>query len=552
MAGLPAIGAALERAAAQALAIAGWGEAPPAHRLALTSFGALARVALLATGEDEARAVVAALERTPCRLLEPVQLGAAAEYLLSQIEAQAPHVVVIAAGPRANDRASAAAATEILAQAFGERLPVVVLSGDAGTVAACEPFLDGRRYVAAPGDGWPAADAVRRLAVERLGASALAAKGFPNGDWGASARDVGGGAGILPSSSLEGVCSATEVIAERYDVDVLTLDLGAGHALAAAALGTAGQRRLAVAARDDLGSRFGLQAVLREAGARAVQRWLPTDPGEAALRAAARRGRAVPAGLPETVEDLLVDHAFAREALRLVLADLAATIRTERTGRTDENGGPALPPVDLLIGSGGVLAGVPRPIQAALILLDAIQPEALTQLALDRTTALPLMGRLAEQGNGDEAGALGSALERDGLLNLGLCVAPAGAGKEGELAIKVEVVYANRSPVTVEVPFGAIEVVPLPVGERASLKLWPAKEFDIGLGRGNAATPRAEVEGGAVGIVIDARGRPLALPESDEKRQAKLLQWLQATRAYPPLSFIHAGAVPAAGAERTE
>jgi hypothetical protein len=194
-----------------------------------------------------------------------------------------------------------------------------------------------------------------------------------------------------------------------------------------------------------------------------------------------------------------------------------------------------VPPIDLLIGSGGVLASAPRLIQAALVLLDAVQPEALTQLALDRATALPLLGHLGvtlgHQG-------VGAALERDGLLNLGLCIAPAGSGREGETAIRVEVAYATRSPVTVEVPFGAIEVVPLAAGERAALKLWPARDFDVGLGRGNAATPRAEVEGGAVGIIIDARGRPLVLPESTEKRQAKLLQWFQATHAYPPLSFV--------------
>jgi hypothetical protein len=277
--------------------------------------------------------------------------------------------------------------------------------------------------------------------------------------------------------------------------------------------------------------------VLAEAGAGAIARWLPVDRDHLALRADARQGLIAPAALPETVEQLLVEHAFAREALRLVAADLARAL-----GRADR----PLPPVDLLIGSGGVLAGVPRLMQAVLMLLDAVAPEALTQLALDRATALPLLGYLGARDGGE---ALGAGLERDGLLNLGLCVAPIGTGREGDTAIRVEVVYADRSPVTVEVPFGAIEVVPLAAGERASLKLWPEREFDIGLGRGAAATPRADIEGGAVGIVIDARGRPLALPEAPAKRQAKLLQWLQATRAYPQLSFVHppAAAAPPEG-----
>ena len=42
-----------------------------------------------------------------------------------------------------------------------------------------------------------------------------------------------------------------------------------------------------------------------------------------------------------------------------------------------------------------------------------------------------------------------------------------------------------------------------------------------------------------MGIIIDARGRPLAIPDSRAKRQAKLLQWLQSTGAYPQFSFVH-------------
>lgn len=529
--GQPVVGPALDLAARQALATAGAPATPAAlagvPRLVLTSAGAVPRVALLATGEEEARKVAAALERDPVRLLDPITLGPpGTEQLLSQLEAQAPDVVVVAGDAPGGSRA--AAAVEALVYGFGGRLPMLVLGGDPAVVAACAAHLEGRPFVSAAGDGWAAAEAVRRLASAQL-ARAVALEESGAADW----------MFPLPVSSLVGVATATEVIAERYDVDVLTLDLGAGHAMAVVATGTAGQRRLTVAARDDLGSRWGLQQVLRAAGPDALARWLPMDVDAAALGAAARRGRTAPAALPETVKELLIEHAFARELLRLVLADLA--VRRQGAG---ERG---VPPVDLLVGSGGLLASVPRLIQAALILLDAAQPEALTQLALDRTTALPLIGRLAEMGDNVAPVALGNALERDGLLNLGLCIAPVGAGKEGETAIKVEIAYASRSPVTVEVPFGAIEVVPLPVGERAALKLWPGRDFDIGLGRGNAATPRAEVEGGAVGIIVDARGRPLGLPDDHQKRQAKLLQWLQGTRAYPPLSFVrpaYGGAEP--------
>jgi hypothetical protein len=159
-------------------------------------------------------------------------------------------------------------------------------------------------------------------------------------------------------------------------------------------------------------------------------------------------------------------------------------------------------------------------------------------LALDRATAMSLLGVLGYMGG---TSAVGSELEHDVLLSLGICVAPVGVGNEGETAIRVVVSYSDKAPVEIDVPFGVIEVLPLPLGERAALRLYPSREFDVGLGRGEAAAPRVEVQGGAVGIVIDCRGRPLQLPDDDEKRQAKLLQWFQAMRAYPPLSFVEGG-----------
>jgi len=36
---------------------------------------------------------------------------------------------------------------------------------------------------------------------------------------------------------------------------------------------------------------------------------------------------------------------------------------------------------------------------------------------------------------------------------------------------------------------------------------------------------QAQVEGGALGVIIDARGRPITLPGDAEKRRTKIQQW---------------------------
>ena len=101
----------------------------------------------------------------------------------------------------------------------------------------------------------------------------------------------------------------------------------------------------------------------------------------------------------------------------------------------------------------------------------------------------------------------------------------AGTGREGSLALKLKVEYDDGQTIRVEVPYGALEVLPLMPGKRAMVELRPSSQFDIGLGsRGRGAT--TEVEGGSLGIIIDARGRPLSLPVEADKRRTTIGEWM--------------------------
>jgi hypothetical protein len=50
--------------------------------------------------------------------------------------------------------------------------------------------------------------------------------------------------------------------------------------------------------------------------------------------------------------------------------------------------------------------------------------------------------------------------------------------------------------------------------------------MDVGEGKGKHRSMK--LEGGTVGIMIDARGRPFVLPTDDASRIAKLREWMQA------------------------
>jgi hypothetical protein len=76
----------------------------------------------------------------------------------------------------------------------------------------------------------------------------------------------------------------------------------------------------------------------------------------------------------------------------------------------------------------------------------------------------------------------------------------------------------------VEVEYGTIETLPLTAGQTAKVTLQPMRRVDIGYGPGKGHT--INIRGGAIGLVIDARGRPLTLPAAESERQRVLQHWL--------------------------
>jgi hypothetical protein len=183
------------------------------------------------------------------------------------------------------------------------------------------------------------------------------------------------------------------------------------------------------------------------------------------------------------------------------------------------------PQWDLMIGAGCTLTRTPNPGYAALLLLDALEPVGVSQMALDTGGGAATLGAVASV----HPLAAAEVVEYDAFLNLGTVVAPLGTARPGEVALRVKVYYPDGRVVQEEVAYGSIEVISLGPGERATLELRPTRRFDVGVGEpGRVAT--AEAEGGILGIVIDARGRPLELPADDEGRRKLIQEWLDSMR----------------------
>jgi hypothetical protein len=76
-----------------------------------------------------------------------------------------------------------------------------------------------------------------------------------------------------------------------------------------------------------------------------------------------------------------------------------------------------------------------------------------------------------------------------------------------------------------EVKHGSLTVIKLPLGQVGTLHLTPLHRFDVGMG-GFGRGGTVKVVGGALGVVIDARGRPLHLPAEPSRRRELLNNWL--------------------------
>lgn len=76
-----------------------------------------------------------------------------------------------------------------------------------------------------------------------------------------------------------------------------------------------------------------------------------------------------------------------------------------------------------------------------------------------------------------------------------------------------------------EIKQGTLDVLPLAAGRSARLNLIPLHRAEVGMG-GPGRGGSLKVTGGALGVVIDARGRPLRLPSDPGRRGELYKRWL--------------------------
>ena len=341
---------------------------------------------------------------------------------------------------------------------------------------------------------------------------------------------------VMPTPGAVGLI--IEKIAKREGIAVIGVDIGGATTDVFSVFQDVFNRTVSA----NLGMSYSISNVMAEAGLANILRWVPFDVDERDLRNRIKNKMIRPTTIPQTLDELAIEQAIAREALRLAfeqhksLAVGLKGVQQERTisdtfaqthsGATLVNLGA----LDLLVGSGGVLSHAPRRAQSALMMVDAFLPEGFTELAVDSIFMMPQLGVLStvhEQ-------AAAEVFDRDCLIRLGTVIAPVGRGKEGQGCVRVKVESPGAPTQEVEVRFGDLALLPLPEDGEARVKVTadPDRGFDVGAGKGKAVT--REVRGGVVGLLVDARGRqPFELPADPQKRIERLRAWNKTLKLYP-------------------
>ena len=336
---------------------------------------------------------------------------------------------------------------------------------------------------------------------------------------------------IMPTPGAVG--NILQTIASRQNINVVGVDIGGATTDVFSVFDGTFNRTVSA----NLGMSYSIANVCAEAGMPNILRWVHVDMDESDLRNRIKNKMIRPTTIPQTLEALIFEQAVSREALRLAYLQhkqFATTLKGVQQQRTvgdtfkQEISGQTIVDnmkLDLLVASGGVLSHAPRMEQTAIMLIDAFEPEGFTTLAKDSIFMMPHLGVLAQV----HPQASLEVFERDCLIYLGTCIAAKGTGKPGRPCFRYSIHSATLND-SGQMLFGDIRLFAFADGQQATVTIEPDRGFDFGAGPGKPVARQAR--GGSVGLILDARGRPLSVPVEREISRKFVEQWVSAMNVY--------------------
>lgn len=320
------------------------------------------------------------------------------------------------------------------------------------------------------------------------------------------------GGNLLPTAYAEGRLIRYMSQAYHSNKGILGVDIGASATTIAA--GFQGALTLGVYPQFGLGEH--LSGLLRYTSLDDILRWLPVDVPANYVRDYIYQKATYPESLPTTLEDMAIEQAITRQVLRLAIItankDIPANVQRPSSG--------GLPYFEPILVGGSAITNASTTGQGLLMVLDGIQPVGTSTIILDQNHLLPGIGAAAEVNPILPV----QILESGAFMGLASIVTPLSNVKSGTPVLRGRLENKNGTETSFEVNQGTLDVLALPSGQTGQLYLEPLHRADVGFGPGRSGD--ILVNGTQVGVVIDARGRPLQLSKESGRRQEMHKKWI--------------------------
>ncbi len=304
---------------------------------------------------------------------------------------------------------------------------------------------------------------------------------------------------------IKSIQSVASFLHRRMHRNVISVSIGSGSLIFLAANGGG-----TTVFRADRDLELGTRSLLRISPER-ITRWMPHRWSAEELTQWILNRALRPFGRSDSTTDSLVESALRRELIAELMQDVGVGSGSD---------------VDLVV-VGPSFADL-NPGLAALTVLDGIAPQSadgVLTIALDAEGIMASVGAISTM---DPIFAR-DVIEQDFLVPMATCVVVTGQGEQGSLAVRGEFKLQDGEVRRFSVPFGNVHLLDVGESEAADVTLTPEPGFAIGAhGAGEVIefTGERQLFGGRVGVIIDARGRPINFPDDPESRVALLRAWL--------------------------
>ncbi len=292
-----------------------------------------------------------------------------------------------------------------------------------------------------------------------------------------------------------------EYFAARTRGQVFCLDVGSSHVT----LALASPEETNFMVRPELGVGHGSAELLKKEDLAVIKGWAGDELDFDDIRTRISNKVYQPNVIPFDNLDQNIDLGIVQAAIQRAMTEGADALKLPPSGR--------LPDLDLLLIRGRVLTSAPDIGKALLAILNSLQPTGIFRVIADVESIMPALGLLAAT----DPRLVIEIIDSGVLDNWGWVIVPEGISRNEKTVLKVSLKLGSGETKELEIQSGNLELLSPRKDGVTEISLNPASNIDVGNGKGKSRKLR--LAGGRLGIVVDARGRPLPEAKNDEEYQ---------------------------------